>query len=775
MQLFPNHILVAWDIYNAFNEYERAHVLALCQRDPELHDLCRLFESEFRPRSHIYALVKGKLTLLGYRSIQGGQQGATTAVMGCNIVTLGPFSEVNNAVQSNGGCARAIMDDLAVAGDPRDVWPALAALEDRLREGARLKRSPKPRANLVFSMSGQYGDMPLGYSVGTNGGGTTGRELGYGVVLAGVPVGDDIFVCNHVAAEAVRVCGVIETTNSLLRTCQNVRDHAFSVDRLSLGHRLDHLTQVVPPNVPGVLEILEGVDQARFMALSSTIGIDPREVPLEGLDPTFTRDRSHLPVREKGLGLVRSADVARSAFVGAMEMAVPRFADHVGEGGQLVAGLFPHLADVTGSAFGELRGRWTVLINSGLPLGAAYTEAWENMRLECNNSGVFEPPAADSPGTPHEGDEPNHPDTRVRLQRLCTRQRYRVRASALAARARLLPDGDMRKVALSYANESKCLFATLPQESNACSQHEFPGAIAVYLGLPDPLVVAVARTLGPNPYFRDAQALRTLDVYGNNLSLYMGVGHGRTAFHNEVQNELFFLAQAVGLSIQRTPVELFTAAVTLQARERYRGNLRAFVQTRHSRFAGGVVPDLYEPLTRQMHDVKTTGFRPEFYEAGLSNVNAKEATVPASYRKRAEAADSAFNDTPPGTVGPIAALMATMPEVSCFSVGALGETNRATASFLARLADLGSENPERFGCCHGKEQARGVVASFLGRSLGRTLLRGVVRVRHAALKASVGLGDGAPAARACNGRRPTGNEFDAGFRPFVHPNVGSPF
>ena len=81
------------------------------------------------------------------------------------------------------------------------------------------------------------------------------------------------------------------------------------------------------------------------------------------------------------------------------------------------------------------------------------------------------------------------------------------------------------------------------------------------------------------------------------------------------------------MSIQRTPVELFTAAVPLQARERYRGNLRAFVQTRHSRFAGGVVPDLYKSLTRRMHDVMTTGFRLDFYEAGLSNVNAKEATV----------------------------------------------------------------------------------------------------------------------------------------------------
>ena len=96
-----------------------------------------------------------------------------------------------------------------------------------------------------------------------------------------------------------------------------------------------------------------------------------------------------------------------------------------------------------------------------------------------------------------------------------------------------------------------------------------------------------------------------------------------------------------------------------------------------------MVPDLYEPLTRLMHDVKTTGFRSEFYAAGLSSVGAMEATVPGQYRTRAAVADSAYYDTPPGTVGPVAALLATMPEVSCFSVGALGETNRATSSFLA--------------------------------------------------------------------------------------------
>ena len=62
------------------------------------------------------------------------------------------------------------------------------------------------------------------------------------------------------------------------------------------------------------------------------------------------------------------------------------------------------------------------------------------------------------------------------------------------------------------------------------------------------------------------------------------------------------------------------------------------------------------------------------------------------------------------------------------------------------LVDKGSDVPERFGCCHGKEQAKGVVAQFLGRRLGRTLLRGAVRFRPAALAAASGIGGQAPGA-----------------------------
>ena len=61
------------------------------------------------------------------------------------------------------------------------------------------------------------------------------------------------------------------------------------------------------------------------------------------------------------------------------------------------------------------------------------------------------------------------------------------------------------------------------------------------------------------------------------------------------------------------------------------------------------------------------------------------------------------------------------------------------STFISILVDKGSDVPERFGCCHGKEQARGVVAQFLGRRVGRALLRGAVRFRHVALAAVGGV------------------------------------
>ena len=187
-------------------------------------------------------------------------------------------------------------------------------------------------------------------------------------------------------------------------------------------------------------------------------------------------------------------------------------------------------------------------------------------------------------------------------------------------------------------------------------------------------------------------------------------------------------------------------------------------------FNGGVVPDLYATQSQQMFDVKTTGFITEAYFGRRSVVDEKAATVPGQYRARARDTDAAFNETTPETApGPVETQLASMKQVICISVGAFGEVNRATSTFLNEIAETGSKNPERFGCCHGSEQAKGVIAQWAIRRLGRVCLRGAIRARHCAL-AVVTSKKEEPPPRASSGRAEVPwNEWDSGNRAWV-PN-----
>ena len=49
------------------------------------------------------------------------------------------------------------------------------------------------------------------------------------------------------------------------------------------------------------------------------------------VDPALACDRANLPVRHKGIGLPRHADVCFAAFVGGIELTVPRFGQRMAQ------------------------------------------------------------------------------------------------------------------------------------------------------------------------------------------------------------------------------------------------------------------------------------------------------------------------------------------------------------------------------------------------------------------------------------------------------------
>ena len=83
-------------------------------------------------------------------------------------------------------------------------------------------------------------------------------------------------------------------------------------------------------------------------------------------------------------------------------------------------------------------------------------------------------------------------------------------------------------------------------------------------------------------------------------------------------------------------------------------------------------------------------------------------------------------------------LLRSMPPTIGLVVGARGELSRSAKQFVSDCAEKGLISLERFGCCHGQEQARGMIANFINRAFGRVCLRGVARVRHVALTAARG-------------------------------------
>jgi hypothetical protein len=120
-------------------------------------------------------------------------------------------------------------------------------------------------------------------------------------------------------------------------------------------------------------------------------------------------------------------------------------------------------------------------------------------------------------------------------------------------------------------------------------------------------VVAAMVKMGDGPnFFQDNRFLRPLGPFRNALSMFMGAGHGRTAFHNEVQHELAYLARAVGFALVETPPGLFLSAISPRSRDEYARRLQNQARARDGAFRGALLPDLYDPATRTMYDVKTT-------------------------------------------------------------------------------------------------------------------------------------------------------------------------
>ena len=104
--------------------------------------------------------------------------------------------------------------------------------------------------------------------------------------------------------------------------------------------------------------------------------------------------RAELPVRFKGIGLPRIADIRYADFVGTEEMTVPRFGDETLADGTVVPRLANHLTPFLGDdmSFSGTSNRYLRFIGSGLNLGKAFLHSCAPKWATCRVPSLRLPP-----------------------------------------------------------------------------------------------------------------------------------------------------------------------------------------------------------------------------------------------------------------------------------------------------------------------------------------------------------------------------------------------
>ena len=346
----PGYICLVGDMRNMYNCAKRARMLAEVRDsdDPEVKKLLVALHCDLYPMSPIVAFTASGRRFLDYRSVEGGQQGATSAVVGVPLACKEGFRRTRTFLEENSdGSLRAGVDDFVMYGPANTVYEALDVLREVLREAGLEFREDKFRA---YSPAGPYRpglgtggadvcpnygrkpdfirvaeksvrdpllmlDILRAEALGeiTEGEAEARRAAVEHVRISGLTIwgaavtADDQFI-NHYLLE--NVTAVLDATlHEIIPTLGADSDVLQTVIKNQVVTRLTHEGRTTPPRLtrPFFRVVDEVLCKLRVMHVCG--GIDP-------YDNDFDARRVGLPVRAGGFGWRKLEDTAVPAYLG---------------------------------------------------------------------------------------------------------------------------------------------------------------------------------------------------------------------------------------------------------------------------------------------------------------------------------------------------------------------------------------------------------------------------------------------------------------------------
>ena len=282
--------------------------------------------------------------------------------------------------------ARGDFDDCYMMGLPEDVEPVLVQFErDIAAVGGKLNRIKSQ------VLCGDDCVLPRDFPVGR---GCLSDDLGaehygYGIYVAGVPVGDDSFVIEALKRKGDELDTRCAAVLGQLNERHTSPHHLFAVTRSCVAawteywSRLSyprHVAEVTEQNPRPLLvradERLKQLEQISWNADLSPDG------PLGPVGAALQQERIKLSVRMRGTGIREQVEQCRINFASSLLFVLPRLCDRHDANGTLVSkGLAKFLEDIVGAnSFDEGNEHTRMahfLERSGVPEAEYFKECWQ--------------------------------------------------------------------------------------------------------------------------------------------------------------------------------------------------------------------------------------------------------------------------------------------------------------------------------------------------------------------------------------------------------------
>ena len=707
LELHPHWVVVRLDLRNAYNEVSRAAIYRALVADPRLQALARLFYATHSGSPAIYLAAPGQ-PVADFTSDEGAQQGDALASAGFCAALHPAVREVDEKLAPVGGAARFDMDDGFLVGPPAEVFAALATFESAFTAiGLELQRSKSkcysPQLDLR-SCPHRPSEVPLGGECFPDG------TVGWGVMIGGVPVGDDAYVRGILGKKAQ------VTVSKTDKTCDMRRDAHLPALWTSLQYalqpRFHHWVQHCYPS--DALAPARLVDEALLRVARVCVPM----LPPEAADTDLTFQRLRLPARWYGGGVRSVATTAPAAFLGMLCRTLPKMLDSATTDGDIATGFLTCLTPLLGhGSFDRLNAdhRFQSLVASGSRLGTSFAALWSDLQGEVGDHalGILDRPA-EAAG---KGE--------VNVQRALNRCRERARYHALDASLRALAPDDPRSLAWLHRDRFSTAWvgAWFSNDLNL-STEEFHEVASRYLGLPSP---ACSNYAGA----RIAGCRLALDQYGFRLSSATLPGDGWRQQHDELKWRLFEDVREMGMHATCEVYGLFSHLVPQVAR----GDLDALPLRQRQ----ALVPDLMitcavpegAPLRARLFEIKTLHVGSSTYPPNAERCSAvarRARAIQSEYLAKARKVDQDHCGTAVGTAGPVERRLRAYGDTFSLVFGAWGEASADVDRLLSAAAEVGAYRHHRLMGASDPVDARGALAWLLRRRWGIAAVRANARL-----------------------------------------------